>query len=149
MTLDKINYKIKVIDNFLNKDDFEKISNLNIDVNVNKGIKVYHNEIIGKKILKSSIDNNLLIELNKYHNKAINILKELCPEKVSLYDYSDFTIIVTNKNAKFPYHDDTPNKLLSGVIYIKPENIIRQKREYDIKTTAKSYFRCRRGISVN
>tara|TARA_B100000686_G_scaffold148940_1_gene156254 strand:+ start:160 stop:801 length:642 start_codon:yes stop_codon:yes gene_type:complete len=124
MTLDKINYKIKVIDNFLNKDDFEKISNLNIDVNVNKGIKVYHNEIIGKKILKSSIDNNLLIELNKYHNKAINILKELCPEKVSLYDYSDFTIIVTNKNAKFPYHDDTPNKLLSGVIYIKPENNI-------------------------
>ena len=25
------------------------------------------------------------------------------------------------KNFKFPIHDDIPNKLLSGVIYIKPE----------------------------
>ena len=33
-----------------------------------------------------------------------------------------FTIIVTSKNSKFPIHDDTPNKLLSGVIYLSPEN---------------------------
>jgi len=121
MSFDKINYKIKVIDNFLNRDDFEKISNLNIDTNVNQGIKIYHNEINGKKILKSTIDNDLLFNLNKYHDKAISILNELCPEKVSLYDYSSFTLMITNKDAKFPYHVDTPNKLLSSVIYIKPE----------------------------
>ena len=51
----------------------------------------------------------------------MNILKEICPEKTSLYDYSDFTIIKTKKNSKFPIHDDTPNKLLSGVIYLHPE----------------------------
>ena len=30
-------------------------------------------------------------------------------------------IIKSGKNYKFPIHDDTPNKLLSGVIYLYPE----------------------------
>ena len=51
----------------------------------------------------------------------MEILKELSPEKFNLYDYSDFVLILTDKNAKFPFHDDTPNKLLSGVIYLIPE----------------------------
>ena len=50
-----------------------------------------------------------------------NLLEELFPEKVDLYDYSEFHIIETGANYKFPVHDDTPNKLLSGVIYINPE----------------------------
>ena len=37
------------------------------------------------------------------------------------YDYSDFTIIISKKDSVFPIHDDTPNKLLSGVVYIAPE----------------------------
>ena len=62
------------------------------------------------------------MEIHKnYHPLTMNILKEICPEKVKLYDYSDFTIVVTSKNTKFPIHDDTPNKLLSGVIYLTPE----------------------------
>ena len=40
----------------------------------------------------------------------MDILKEICPEKINLYDYSDFTIIITKKDSKFPIHDDTPNK---------------------------------------
>ena len=28
---------------------------------------------------------------------------------------------MTSKNARFPIHDDTPNKLLSGVIYLSPQ----------------------------
>ena len=55
-----------------------------------------------------------------YHDQAIDILRELNPKKLDLYDYSEFHIIVTGKNYKFPIHDDTPNKLLSGVIYLKP-----------------------------
>ena len=117
----KLNYKIKIIDNFLYKDDYDKLCNLKIEKKNNEKFKVYHNEIIGNKILKSSIDKKLLIKLNNYHEKTINVLKELCPEKVDLYDYSDFVIILTDKNAKFPFHDDTPNKLLSGVIYLNPE----------------------------
>ena len=52
----------------------------------------------------------------------MKILKEISTEKADLYEYSDFTIIVTSKNSKFPIHDDTPNKLLSGVIYLSPES---------------------------
>ena len=48
-------------------------------------------------------------------------MKELNPEKIKLYDYSEFFIIETGSNYKFPIHDDTPNKLLSGVVYLKPE----------------------------
>ena len=40
---------------------------------------------------------------------------------ILIYDYSDFNIIQTGKNYKFPIHDDTPNKLLSGVIYLYPK----------------------------
>ena len=117
----KLNYKIKIIDNFLNEDDFNSLCNLKVEKESNTKFKVLHNEISGNKVLKSSIDEKLLIKLNKYHTKAMEILKELSPEKFNLYDYSDFVLILTDKNAKFPFHDDTPNKLLSGVIYLKPE----------------------------
>ena len=38
-----------------------------------------------------------------------------------MYDYSEFQIVETGANFVFPIHDDTPNKLLSGVVYLKPE----------------------------
>ena len=73
-------------------------------------------------VMKSTIDKSIVEELHKnYHKKALNILQNLNKEKVGLYDYSDFTIIVTHKDSSFPIHDDTPNKLLSGVIYLSPE----------------------------
>ena len=118
----KINYKIKIIDNFLNEEDFLSLCQLKIDQNTKNKFQIYHNEIDNHRIIKSVIDKNLLFRLHQnYHSKAIDILNEINPEKVKLYDYSDFTIIVTNKDAQFPIHDDTPNKLLSGVVYLYPE----------------------------
>ena len=117
----KLSYKIKIVDDFLNEDDFNELCNLKIEKKSDEKFKIFHNEISGNEILKSSIDEKLLIKLNKYHLKAMEILKELSPEKFNLYDYSDFVLILTDKNAKFPFHDDTPNKLLSGVIYLIPE----------------------------
>lgn len=120
--MNKFNYDIKVIDNFLDKDDYNELSNFKFDNNFKNKFKVYHNEINDDKIICSSINENLLKRLHKkYFSKAIKILEELSPEKINLYDYSDFTIIITKKNSKFPIHDDTPNKLLSGVIYLYPE----------------------------
>lgn len=117
----KLTYKLKVIDNFLSQSDFEDLCKLDIDTNVNEGIKVYHNEINNNGVIKSTINKNLLERIHKnYHEKTINILKNINQAKAELYDYSDFTIIVTSKNKKFPIHDDTPNKLLSGVIYLMP-----------------------------
>ena len=114
--------KLKIIDNFLSRKDFESLNNLNIDKNINKEFNIFHNEINDEGIITSNLDKLLIEGLHKnYHQMALDILKELSPEKVKLYDYSDFTIIVTNKHSKFPIHDDTPNKLLSGVIYLSPE----------------------------
>ena len=113
---------MKIIDNFLNKEDFDQLCQLKLD-NVKDNPRVYHNKINkNNEIENACIDGNLIGRLHKnYHEKTINILKNLCPEKIDLYDYSDFTIIVTPKDYKFPFHDDTPNKLLSGVIYLYPE----------------------------
>ena len=123
-TQNKIKFNIKIVDNFLNEKDFNEISSLDIFKNVKKekdGIAVFHNEVNDYGIIKSVLSKDLILNIHKtYHKKAIEILKEICPEKVSLYEYSDFTVIVTDKNSKFPIHDDTPDKLLSGVIYLAP-----------------------------
>ena len=119
----ELNYKIKVIDNFLNLEDYRDLCNLNLDKNFNGDFKVYHNEINNNGIIKSTIDEKLLKRIHKnYFSIATEILNEINPEKTKLYEYSDFTIIVTKKNSNFPIHDDTPNKLLSGVIYLYPND---------------------------
>ncbi len=117
-----LNYNIKIIDNFLNREDFNELSKLFLSGKAS-GFEIYHNEINNSGIIKSSIDRELLQRIHKnYFLKSLDILKELSPEKVNLYEFSDYTIIKTNKNKKFPIHDDTPNKLLSGVIYLYPED---------------------------
>ena len=121
-----INYKIKIFDDFLEAEDLKELSIYAKNLNNDGDVHVFHNEIdLNNKILNASIDKDLLIRLNKkYLEKGISILKELNEEKVSLIDYSDFTIIKTKKNKKFPIHDDTFTKLLSGVVYLYPENNI-------------------------
>ena len=121
-----INYKIKIFDDFLESEDLKELSIYAKSLNNDHDVHVFHNEIdLNNKILHASIDKGLLTRLNKkYLEKGISILKELNKEKVSLIDYSDFTIVKTKKNKKFPIHDDTFNKLLSGVVYLYPENNI-------------------------
>jgi len=118
-----MNFEIKVIDNFFNIDDFNRINNVKLDNIESNKIKVYHNTINKKNIIQQScIDKNLIEFIHKkYHLKVFEILKELNLRKSELYDYTDLTIIKTGKNCKHPIHDDTPNKLLSGVIYLNPE----------------------------
>ena len=118
-----INYKIKIFDNFLDQEDLNELNVYARNLKNDQDIHVFHNEIdLNNKILHSSINRDLLTRLNKkYLPKAITILKELNEEKTNLIDYSDFTIIKTKKNKKFPIHDDTFNKLLSGVVYLYPK----------------------------
>ena len=114
---------LKIVNNFLDEKDLKFLCKMNLKkVNKNE-IKVYHNTIDKLKNVKSScIDEEYLIDLqNIYHNKAMEILKELNPEKLSLYDYSEFHIVESGSKYKFPIHDDIPAKILSGVIYLEPE----------------------------
>ena len=114
---------LRVIDNFLEKKDLDDISSIKLKKIGRKEIHVYHNSIDKNHDTKvECIDPDFLKRLQKnYHDKALEILKTLNPLKAKLYDYSEFHIIETGADYQFPIHDDTPNKLLSGVIYLKPE----------------------------
>lgn len=114
---------IKIIDQFLNEEDLKEISLIKLKEIGKEEIKVYHNSI-GKdgKIISECIKPSTIERLHKnYHKIALEVLKNLNSAKLDLYDFSEFHIIETGANYKFPIHDDTPNKLLSGVIYIKPK----------------------------
>ena len=114
--------KHKILENFLDPNNFNDLISIKYgDVPVN-GIKVYNNSIDQKGNFKSSIINEkLLKKLNdQCHKKALEILRQLHPEKLKVYEYSEFHLIITGKNYKFPIHNDTLNKLLSGVIYLHP-----------------------------
>jgi hypothetical protein len=115
--------KIEIIENFLDETDFETLSKLKLDTVPENSLKVYHNEIDrNNNVLTSCIDPSIIKSLNnKYHDKTFQLLNKISPKKAELYEHSDFSIIKTGKNYKFPIHDDTPNKLLSGVIYLYPE----------------------------
>lgn len=114
---------IKVFENFLKNDDFNDLIKIPMDFVGKTNIKIYHNAVNHNGIIKSeNINSDLLLRLHKnYHSFAINLLKKLNPKKVNLYEYSEFSLIITGSNYKFPIHDDTPDKLLSGVIYLFPE----------------------------
>ena len=113
----------KIIDNFLDPDDFKALCSIKLKEIKSNELAVYHNSIhTNGKIITECMNEELIKKLhNNYHEKAIELLKELAPNKVSLYDHSEFHIIETGANYTFPIHRDTPNKLLSGVIYLKPE----------------------------
>ena len=120
MTLNK---DIKIIDNFFDRDDFKELTSFEFGNVKKKDIRVFHNTISKQKIVKNDFLKKELINRihQKYHKKVFKILEELSPEKSKLYDYTDLVLIETGSEYKYPIHDDTPNKLLSGVIYINPK----------------------------
>ena len=115
--------KYKVIDNFLEEKDFKAIEKIKLSKINSNNMRVFNNTISkdGTIMKNDCIEKKILQSLQKkYHAKALKILNELCPEKIKLYEFSEFHIIQTGANYKFPPHDDTPIKLLSGVIYVEP-----------------------------
>lgn len=114
---------IKILDNFLEDNDFDELCKVVLKEIKSNQITVCVNKIKKDELLSAQcISKDFLKLLQKnYHEKAINILKEINPKKVDLYEYSEFGITDTGADYKFPIHDDTPNKLLSGVIYLSPE----------------------------
>ena len=57
--MNELNFKIKIIDNFLNEQDYNDLCNLKLDNNLKNDFKVYHNEINNNGIIKCTIDENL------------------------------------------------------------------------------------------
>lgn len=115
--------KYKIIDNFLDQNCFNFLSSLRLKAVGANEIFSHHNQIYknGKMKVTCLNQENLITLQNTCHKRAMDLLNEFAPEKVKLYEYSDFNIIETGKNYTFPIHRDYINKLLSGVIYLQPE----------------------------
>tara|TARA_B100000035_G_scaffold72540_1_gene59891 strand:+ start:21412 stop:22059 length:648 start_codon:yes stop_codon:yes gene_type:complete len=118
-------FSFKIIDSFLEEKDFNFIIN-SLDKKIlekigNNEIKIFPHKFTEREIQTSSLSKERLRKFHeKYHPKCMEILKDLCPERLDLYDYSEFDIVITGKNYKFPIHSDTPNKILSCVVYLDP-----------------------------
>ena len=117
-------FKYRIIDDFLSKNDLDIVSNLKLGKIENKGKRVFHNRIYKNGVIESSCLSKEIIKSmhNRYFPKAINLLKEFSEKKIELYEYSDFHIVITGKDYNYPIHVDAHNKLLSGVVYLKPNN---------------------------
>jgi len=113
----------KIINDFLSKDLFNYLCSLKLTKVKDSEIINHHNKISKDgSIVISCLDKENLKKLHlECHEKAIKLLQEFSPNKVDLYEYSDFNIIETGKNYSFPIHRDQVNKLLSGVIYLYPQ----------------------------
>ena len=115
--------KIKIIDNFLEDKDYKLLSSLTLDKAPDDAVKVYHNCIDRKNnVTKADCTSPELIKhlKERYEKKALDLLNDLCPKKINLYEYLDLHILETGKNLSFPIHDDGTEKLLSGVVYLRP-----------------------------
>jgi hypothetical protein len=116
-------FNYKIIDNFLNKDDFTQLSSLNLKEIEKDQIKIFHNKIFKNgNVQGECLDADFIkILFKNYHITAMDLLKIFSPEKTKLWEYSEFHIVQTGSDYKYPVHRDSPFKLLSGVIYLKPE----------------------------
>ena len=85
---------IKIIDNFLNQKDLEEITSVKLKSINSHEVKVYHNQIDKNQEVKTDcISPEFLKRLQKnYHNKAMNLLKELNPKKKNFMITQNFTL---------------------------------------------------------
>ena len=119
--------KLEIIENFLSEADLYELQSIKLKETNYKEMNVYVNKIKDNQVSGDGIEDESVKRLHQnYHSRAIEILKKLYPEKANLYEYSEFGITDTGPDYKFPIHNDTPNKLLSGVIYISPKIMLEQ-----------------------
>lgn len=109
-----------VQDSFLDEEDynwcvgfFDNLSNKNKDWQISKN-KIYYN---GRQDIQ---DEYIYTMHKKYNPLLLTYLKRLAPDKIKDYTYSEFNFVKNGPEHVFKIHNDTPNKLLSVVIYIQP-----------------------------
>lgn len=119
---------IEVLDNFLNEKDLSELQALKLEETQDKKMNVYVKKIEGNSVSGTGMSEKTVIKLQEnYHSKAMALLNKLNPDKANLYEYSEFGITDTGTNYNFPIHNDTPNKLLSGVIFLSPSKSVGTK----------------------
>jgi hypothetical protein len=111
-----------VIDNFFTAEEFSTI--LSAKPPTDNKVTVLEGKIEKSGMVSGAIlDPDFLSEIDRNSRRhLLNVLSLLAPRKVSAFGHSDFHLVVTPSGRSFKVHDDTPDKLLSVVIYISPEH---------------------------
>jgi hypothetical protein len=124
--------KYIVKDEFLHKRHFDTIKNIDFDTTADQWDiykhKIFEDDKLEIEFTSSSgkegtspLSKVQIIDIHtSYHNQMMALLKELAPEKLKHYLYTELNVVNTGKDYIFPIHSDSRDKLLSVVIYIDP-----------------------------
>ena len=125
-------FKYIILDNFLSDNEIQYLNRLDISKVPSNGIlncyqaRIFKDKNIKPKAVGDNLINieNIISIHKKYENLFSSILLKMCPAKSKLIEFMEYTLSITGKDCIYPIHDDAPYKLLSTVIYLKPENNI-------------------------
>jgi hypothetical protein len=122
-----------VKDDILNEKHFNIIKNISFDTKPDEW-DIYKHKIFndgkieigfqsssGKEGISPLSEEDIKDIHNTYHDYMWQTLKELAPEKLEHYWYTELNVVNNGKDYIFPIHSDSRDKLLSVVIYIAPE----------------------------
>jgi hypothetical protein len=120
----KWNTEYIIEDDFLEQRHFEFLKNLKFEKSTGYALLSHSVDREGNIFLTTNtIPNDLLTDFVKtYTPKLLNYLDRLRPELKESYTFSDIAVVAIRGNRKFPIHTDLPNKSLSVVVYISPED---------------------------
>lgn len=69
------------------------------------------------------LESRLILKLQeRYEPFLIDMMKKMNPEKAHFHDYTEIQIASTHKDTIYRMHTDNADKLLTCVVYLKPEN---------------------------
>lgn len=121
MIIDKP-WKHEIIDDFLEQDDFDFLSSVEIEAPDDEGMQLSKNQIWKDGQLNSNFPYKFLKRFEKrYFQKCIDILENHAPERIDRVAYMELNVVDTGKDFQFPVHWDSEDKLLSCVVYLQPE----------------------------
>ena len=112
-------------DNFLIEKDFNYFLNFYNQNVKDDGLGISKNKIWLDGNVEGNLSKNFLILFyNNYRQKLVSYLEKLAPERLKLAKWLELNLVWTGKNYQYQIHEDSPNKLLSVVIYLYPEQNI-------------------------
>jgi hypothetical protein len=117
-----ITWPYLIEDDFLAEEDFDYLNLLYDHVVKDKGILLSKNKIWMDGRVEGALPDIFLKNFAKsYTKKLFTQLENLAPERLSLVTWLELNLVWTDKDAVFDKHVDSPNKLLSVVVYLCPE----------------------------
>ena len=118
-----VEWEYIIEDNFLSKQHFDFLLNFYQQKFENDdGLKMSKNKIWLDGRVEGKLRDNYLIQFyNDYRKKLVTYLEKLAPERLKSASWLELNLMWTGKNYHYPIHEDSPNKLLSIVVYLYPK----------------------------